>query len=373
MNPLPPNADELVSAYLDGQAAPDEIVIVESSPELMERVDVLRSISDLLGDPTEPPAEQKEAHISAALDAFDAMFSTESAPTVADASTPRLAAVAPIPTEAQPKEQASEVTSLSKAREKRRPRRFNTGVIAAAAAAMLLFVAVAAFGFGGGDSADVATSAADTASTAEMSSDASDDAAMEDDAMEEAMADSAEEAMDDRAAGSALSGLDAAQAPTPAAADSARVESAEVMADEEAMADEEEAMEDDVAMDDQESVEAAAEAEAPAADGDAAANDFFAEDFLFTDLRFPDLESLLDELETLPRQEVEQRALLLSPGLFPGCQSDVAELAEIESPTLVGQTFVADEPVEIHQRIDTEGEIVFVIVDAACMVLPVES
>ncbi len=35
MNPLPPNADELVSAYLDGQAAPHEVVIVESSPELM--------------------------------------------------------------------------------------------------------------------------------------------------------------------------------------------------------------------------------------------------------------------------------------------------------------------------------------------------
>ena len=66
----PPNADELVSAYLDGQAAPDEIAIVENSPELMARVEEFRALGDLMADlpPIEPA--QRDDHIGAALAEF---------------------------------------------------------------------------------------------------------------------------------------------------------------------------------------------------------------------------------------------------------------------------------------------------------------
>ena len=66
MNPLPPNSDELVSAYLDGEAAPDEIEVVESSPELLAQVEALRGLTQELGNVTPPPAAQKEAHLAAA-------------------------------------------------------------------------------------------------------------------------------------------------------------------------------------------------------------------------------------------------------------------------------------------------------------------
>ena len=65
--------DELVSAYLDGEATPAEIAEVEQNDALMARVEQLRSVRDALAAPVAPmPAERREQMISAALAVADA-------------------------------------------------------------------------------------------------------------------------------------------------------------------------------------------------------------------------------------------------------------------------------------------------------------
>ena len=345
MNPLPPNADELVSAYVDGQAAPDEIVVVESSPELMERVEAFRTVADLLGTPVEAPPAQKEAHIAAALGAFDAKFSADdsaddSAESIEEPIAP-LTAVPPVIDDQEQADTPAAVTSLSQARERRRPRRFNIGVIAAAVA-VLLFAVVAAFGFGGGGGDDLATTSADTAAdTQEAAADDSGDFANEDSMGDDAMDDDSD---------SALSGL-ASAAPQPTA-DADEVARADIAEDDSAM--DEDAME----------VEEAAPADTPQLDAGGAAP------FLLADRGFGDQESLLEELDFLTAEELDQLALQVDAGLFPGCQTEVAELAQFDSPTLIGETFIDDELVQVHRLLDDSGEIIFVITDVDCMVLP---
>lgn len=362
MNPLPPNADELVSAYLDGQAAPDEILVVESSPELMERVQSLRSVANLIGESPTPPAAQKEAHLSAALDAFDALFATESsesepvaatAPLAAVPTTPEPAVVPPaVEAAATPADSPPGVTSLAAARERRRPRRFNPGVIAAAAV-VLLFVALAAFGLGGGeDSLDVASSeAAGEASSNLTSVETSSDAMSDDAAMDDAESGGLSEIAPSPTAGAA------AAAPQAAAADEG----------EDAMADEEEAMDDEEAMSDSMNESAA---EAPEADFDdsasdeagAAAESLAAEPFRLFAGEFDDQDDLLLELKQLPVDEFAERAQPIEPGLFDSCQPDVSILSDIATPTIVGDALLAGDLIEIH-RIGDGDDVVIVLVD----------
>ena len=65
--------DELVSAYLDGEATPAEIAEIEQDDVLMARVELLRSVRDSVAAPVAPmPAERREQVISAALAVADA-------------------------------------------------------------------------------------------------------------------------------------------------------------------------------------------------------------------------------------------------------------------------------------------------------------
>ncbi len=65
--------DELVSAYLDGEATPAEIAEIEQDDVLMARVELLRSVRDSVAAPVAPmPAERREQAISAALAVADA-------------------------------------------------------------------------------------------------------------------------------------------------------------------------------------------------------------------------------------------------------------------------------------------------------------
>lgn len=90
--------DELVVAYLDGEAAPAERAIVEADPELMARVEILGEVMAMVGEPVmPPPPEVKRAHIAAALDV------SATAPNVTSMSTrrrrfgaPQLAAAAAV-------------------------------------------------------------------------------------------------------------------------------------------------------------------------------------------------------------------------------------------------------------------------------------
>ncbi len=73
MTDFDPSArDELVSAYLDGEATPAERARVEADPELLERVEIHRRVADLVGGRVTPPADElRRTQIAAALDASD--------------------------------------------------------------------------------------------------------------------------------------------------------------------------------------------------------------------------------------------------------------------------------------------------------------
>lgn len=65
--------DELVSAYLDGEATPAEIAEVEASDALLARVEEFRAVRDALAEPIVPlPAVQRDDLIGAALGVADA-------------------------------------------------------------------------------------------------------------------------------------------------------------------------------------------------------------------------------------------------------------------------------------------------------------
>ena len=56
MSDEPFREDELVSAYLDGEATPAEIAEVEQNDALMARVEQLRSVRDAVAAPVAPMA-----------------------------------------------------------------------------------------------------------------------------------------------------------------------------------------------------------------------------------------------------------------------------------------------------------------------------
>jgi hypothetical protein len=68
MNDFDPTLDEIVSAYVDGVATPDERARVESDPALVERAATFRRVHDALATPPEPAsAEARNALIARAL------------------------------------------------------------------------------------------------------------------------------------------------------------------------------------------------------------------------------------------------------------------------------------------------------------------
>lgn len=142
--------DELVAAYLDGEATPAERAIVEGDPELMERVAIMSQIVSMVSEPVVPaPPELKRAHIAAALDA---------------------SATAP------------NVTSMAA----KRKRRFSSSQIAAAAAVVVaLFAVPIALSQSGGDDDSTVAAGDGAASTSAESSAVLDDAAGDFDAAAE--------------------------------------------------------------------------------------------------------------------------------------------------------------------------------------------
>lgn len=344
MNPLPPNVDELVSAYLDGEATPEEIVVVESNTELMSRVDELRALARALAAPIVAPTDLKEAHIGAALGAFDELFA--SASIEADDSPVVAAVPSHPPARADGHDQGtSSVVSFEAARE-RRSRRFNTGVIAATAAAMILVVALAALSFGrSSQSNDVATAASESFET--MAADESVSSAM----VEPQAADGGDAG--DLATGGLSESEGHRSAAPPAVAAAPQAESM----DDGAMDAAEESGESDAAND----ASAFADDDAGslmAEDADAAP---FTLDILLG--TFADQAELRNELEQTTAEDLRERIEAFEPGGFSGCQEVVPALAAVDSVTLLGQAVVGDRIVELHVlSSDNDGDS-FVVVD----------
>lgn len=135
-----PDDDLLASLYLDGAATPEERARVESSPELMARVEQFAAIAGQLAH-VDPPTELRDQHIANALDLFDQQrFDQQAA----------AAGVAP-------------VTSLGSGRRARASRGLPTWLGAAAATVLVVGgLGFAATQLGGDD---------DEAATADMATD----------------------------------------------------------------------------------------------------------------------------------------------------------------------------------------------------------
>jgi len=67
----------LASSYLDGDVTADERALVETDPEALAEVERLRSVRALLGDVEPPMISVREAHLAAALDAWDRLPAAE--------------------------------------------------------------------------------------------------------------------------------------------------------------------------------------------------------------------------------------------------------------------------------------------------------
>ncbi len=66
--------DLLASAYVDGEATPDEVAMVERDPELQARVELFRSVQlEEDGAASTPPAGLVDQHLTAALAEFEAI------------------------------------------------------------------------------------------------------------------------------------------------------------------------------------------------------------------------------------------------------------------------------------------------------------
>lgn len=76
----PQELDELASAYLDGEATPEEAALVESNPHLQALVEELRAVRDLVATPVEPPSDKvRDQMIARAVDHRAPVVSLEKA------------------------------------------------------------------------------------------------------------------------------------------------------------------------------------------------------------------------------------------------------------------------------------------------------
>ena len=230
--------DLLASSYLDGEATPDEVAMIERDPSLLARVETLRSAQAALRAPMAVPADVREQQLAAALSLFDGSGAADRRTHLAAVETPPVEidwSQGGEPTSAEP---VIDLRSQREARARERDRW--QWASAAAAAAVLLVGGVFLAGQLGSESdfeaainaadeseatdsadesADNATAlaepaAGDDAATESADADTAGRAAMESEAMApdaeedfaadeagEATADAAEEAADDAADG----------------------------------------------------------------------------------------------------------------------------------------------------------------------------
>lgn len=324
MTSTPPPFDELVSAYLDGEVTADEVALVEASAELMGEVRRLEALTGPIADTTAvppPPAGQRQAHLAAALAAFD---------TGAGADQSRPTAVAEQP----------QVVSLDERR--KRPSVFNGRALGIAAAiAFLVLGAAALFSFNnsssnGFETADTTTAASESVadSVADTASDASDDAG---------------DAMEESEAGFAAPGDSGAETDLRAADDETLEEEAyeEEAAATEAMADDD-AMADDAMAEESPAEAALPEATPPASEPNAGSDDAEGstdeqasgsiEDFWIGSTTIEELPELLATRPSAPASRQRTR-----------CQLEHDQLDNNATPTLIAVATVDAVLVEIHE------------------------
>jgi hypothetical protein len=116
----------LASAYLDGDVSADERARVEADAELLELVEQLRQVRAVIADAGTPAISVREAHLAAALSAWDRLPDVERSGVLRDA-TPR-------GIDSATAAAAASITSATSRRGDRRSVRSNRWMLAAAAA-----------------------------------------------------------------------------------------------------------------------------------------------------------------------------------------------------------------------------------------------
>jgi hypothetical protein len=87
--------DELVSAYLDGEATPDERAVVEARPDLLAKLNQFRSVAGQVADVEPPDPARRAAAVDAALQSSDQSRTTGSDDGVVDLGARRTRARRP--------------------------------------------------------------------------------------------------------------------------------------------------------------------------------------------------------------------------------------------------------------------------------------
>lgn len=146
--------DLLASAYLDGDVTADERALVEADPELLADVDRLRAVRMLVGDVEPPAISVREAHLAAALGAWDRLPEAERTGARRDLTPSGIDAAAVAG--------AAAVTAPTPLRERRRTRSSRWLVGAAAAMVVVLAGGVALQLSSNGDDSSTVQDAATT-------------------------------------------------------------------------------------------------------------------------------------------------------------------------------------------------------------------
>lgn len=186
----------LASAYLDGDVTADERARVEGDPDVLTEVDRLRSVRALLSDVETPQISVREAHLAAALGAWERLPEAERSGARRD--------VTPAGIDAAAAAGAASVTAPTPLSSRRRTSRLSsTRWLTGAAAALVLVLA-------GGVALQLSTDddTDDAASSAETEADATEALAASGEAADPAADRAADEVAPDGGAGDAGVELD---------------------------------------------------------------------------------------------------------------------------------------------------------------------
>ncbi len=219
--------DLLASAYVDGEATPEEVALVERDPELLARVEFFRTLE--VDEPAAPPAGLAGTQLAAAMVEFERLTdgAGEGEGAEGDGAGEAEPTTAPV-VDLQERAAARSPRPASSGRDRARSARTMPSWLPAAAAFIVIGGgAIWAFGQAGGSDDDAAESATEALDTTEESSDEASDAG--------------DDGGEATSAGAAQSDL---------AAESAALPEAEEAADDDAM-EQEEAMEEEEAMEDE--------------------------------------------------------------------------------------------------------------------------
>lgn len=326
--------DLLASAYVDGEATPDEVAMVERDPELQARVEAFRAIQ-VDGSITPPPG-LVDQHVAEAMEEwFEAISSTGATSAPAATATAGETATEIDDDTAGETAPVVDLAAASARRSERRsrqaPRRTMPSWLPAAAGLFIIGGgAIWAVGqSGGGDDTEAASIAAD-------------------DSAEETSAESAELVESDDGDAEAMTAM----------ADEAMEEESEDAMEDDAMADEG----DDSAS----RADADAAAAAPADGGaDESADDEEAEDAeeAFVDLEpqlffdeVPDVDALAD----LPEPEPDLERSLCGPEIVTPTLGEPLGFIPVE---------VSGEPAEIYLFLDADGTEIRLLIDGDCQPL----